>query len=65
MKSIVKVYCIVFAFVLGCGFALHKAGNVSSIYKPGDIIFISNASGQGKAIQLATKSKYTHVGIVL
>lgn len=30
----------------------------------GDILFIVSASGQGKAIQLATKSKYTHVGIV-
>jgi hypothetical protein len=30
----------------------------------GDIVFIVNPSGQGKAIQLATKSKYTHVGIV-
>lgn len=33
--------------------------------KNGDIVFIVNPSGQGKAIQLATKSKYTHVGIVL
>ncbi len=32
--------------------------------KDGDIIFIVNPSGQGKAIQLATKSKYTHVGII-
>lgn len=32
--------------------------------KTGDIIFISNSGGQGKAIQLATKSKYTHVGII-
>lgn len=32
--------------------------------KTGDILFISNPGGQGKAIQLATKSKYTHVGIV-
>lgn len=32
--------------------------------KDGDMIFIVNPSGQGKAIQLATKSKYTHVGIV-
>ncbi len=32
--------------------------------KTGDIVFISNPSGQGKAIQLATKSKYTHVGII-
>jgi hypothetical protein len=32
--------------------------------KDGDIIFIVNPSGQGKAIQLATKSKFTHVGII-
>ncbi|MGZ3932854.1 MAG: YiiX/YebB-like N1pC/P60 family cysteine hydrolase [Bacteroidia bacterium] len=32
--------------------------------KNGDIIFISGTSGQGQAIQLATKSKFTHVGIV-
>ena len=34
-------------------------------FKAGDIIFISSSSGQGRAIQLATKSKYTHVGIFL
>ncbi|MCC6818359.1 MAG: YiiX family permuted papain-like enzyme [Bacteroidia bacterium] len=33
--------------------------------KEGDIIFQTNISGQGKAIQLATKSKYTHVGILM
>ena len=32
--------------------------------KTGDILFISSTGGQGKAIQLATKSKYTHVGVV-
>jgi len=30
----------------------------------GDIIFHVSLSGQGKAIQLATKSKYTHCGII-
>jgi hypothetical protein len=30
----------------------------------GDIIFHISLSGQGKAIQLATKSKYTHCGII-
>ncbi len=30
----------------------------------GDIVFQINQSGQGKAIQLATHSKYTHCGIV-
>lgn len=33
--------------------------------RDGDIIFQTNVSGQGKAIQLATKSKYTHVGILM
>jgi hypothetical protein len=32
--------------------------------KNADVVFISNTSGQGKAIQLATHSKYTHVGLV-
>lgn len=32
--------------------------------KNGDIVFIESSSGQGQAIQLATKSKMTHVGIV-
>ncbi len=51
----------VLAFLLSTGF-------VSKSEKPlknGDIVFIVNPSGQGKAIQLATRSKHTHVGIVL
>lgn len=36
----------------------------SQIYKDGDIVFQILPSGQGKAIQLATHSKYTHCGIV-
>lgn len=36
----------------------------SDSLKNGDLIFQTNVKGQGKAIQLATKSKYTHVGIV-
>lgn len=32
--------------------------------KNGDLIFQTNVKGQGRAIQLATKSKYTHIGIV-
>jgi len=37
--------------------------NASDV-KNGDIVFIITPSGQGKAIQLATHSKYTHVGII-
>ncbi|MBK7311413.1 MAG: YiiX family permuted papain-like enzyme [Sphingobacteriaceae bacterium] len=45
------------------GFSKLKRSNGPAL-KSGDIIFIINPAGQGKAIQLATKSKYTHVGIV-
>lgn len=53
-----KLLIIFFALSFSLGFA--QTPNV----KDGDIVFIVNPSGQGKAIQLATKSKYTHVGIV-
>lgn len=58
----------VLAFLTLSGFQRFKTKtslkqNITSL-KNGDIIFIVNPSGQGKAIQLATKSKYTHVGIV-
>ncbi len=34
------------------------------IIQNGDIIFQTSTSGQSKAIQLATKSKYSHIGII-
>ena len=34
------------------------------IIKNGDLIFQTSLSGQSKAIQLATKSKYSHCGII-
>lgn len=34
-------------------------------FQNGDIIFQISLSGQGKAIQLATKSNYTHCGLVV
>jgi hypothetical protein len=33
-------------------------------YQNGDMILQTNTSGQGLAVQLATKSKYTHIGII-
>ncbi|MFN3404529.1 MAG: YiiX family permuted papain-like enzyme [Cytophagaceae bacterium] len=39
---------------------LHSVSNL----KNGDIIFQISTSGQGKAIQLATKSLYSHCGII-
>ncbi len=55
MKCLFRLF-IVF-FFLSCSSQNEKL-------KDGDIIFIVNPSGQGKAIQLATKSKYTHVGVI-
>lgn len=49
------------AFVCFSSFSLKPL----SSFKNGDLIFIVNPSGQGKAIQLATKSKFTHIGIVM
>ncbi|MEJ5144796.1 MULTISPECIES: YiiX family permuted papain-like enzyme [unclassified Sphingobacterium] len=40
-----------------------KLANKSKI-KNGDLIFQTSLSGQNKAIQLATKSKYSHCGII-
>ncbi|MGZ4044456.1 MAG: YiiX family permuted papain-like enzyme [Bacteroidia bacterium] len=50
----------IFLGIIFCSFLYAQQTAV----KDGDIIFIMNPGGQGKAIQLATKSKYTHVGIV-
>lgn len=54
-------------FILAILFALTGAlGAVAQAgLKTGDILFISNPWGQGKAIQLATHSQYTHVGVVI
>ncbi len=48
-----------------------KWKSVSNLYvgwqdslKDGDLIFQVNIAGQGKAIQLATHSEYTHIGIL-
>ena len=53
------LYFLVISLSISVSFA-----QVPSTVQNGDIIFIQNPSGQGKAIQLATKSKYTHVGII-
>ncbi len=38
--------------------------NISNKIQNGDIIFQTSKSSQSKAIQLATKSKYSHMGII-
>jgi hypothetical protein len=58
MKRFVYLFCLTFLV------SIFSFAQVESQLKTGDIIFITNQGGQGKAIQLATKSKYTHVGVV-
>ncbi len=38
--------------------------SVNAPFQSGDLIFQSSTAGQGQAIQLATHSKYSHVGIL-
>src|SRR4051812_450009 len=50
------------SLIVVTGFAISKLGTPK--IKDGDIIFQTSLSGQSKAIQLATHSKYSHCGIV-
>ncbi len=45
-------------------FACSSHKNLSSILKPGDIIFHPSNSRQSTAIKLATNSEYSHCGII-
>jgi hypothetical protein len=54
---------IVFLLLVGiAGYAVNRMSHRK--IKDGDIIFQTSLSGQSKAIQLATHSKYSHCGIV-
>ena len=74
-----KFLLLGFTFLVLTALSFHsinkmKLGNLSSFkqvkknlttdLKDGDIIFQSSQSGQSLAVQLATKSKYSHVGLI-
>lgn len=61
MKKLIVIYTGLLMFVILSGFIVHRS---NTSLKNGDIVFIVNPGGQGKAIQLATKSKFTHVGVI-
>ena len=63
MRKLLLLSGVLLSFFVLSSFIFHK-NKADKPHKNGDIIFIVNPSGQGKAIQLATKSKYTHVGII-
>jgi len=56
----------IFAQLAGCVLAatLHAASAASPVLRDGDIIFHKSRSAQSAAIQRATKSPYSHMGIV-
>lgn len=55
---------IIVATCLPCSIATATAGSTTSDFRNGDIIFQTKISGQSEAIQLATHSKYSHMGIL-
>ena len=59
--EIKTIFCglLIFISFFACGQKI----NEKELYN-GDIIFQSSQSGQSKAVQLATHSKYSHVGLI-
>jgi hypothetical protein len=52
-------------FILaGIGYLAYNRFEEKIVFKTGDIIFHTSLSSQSQAIQIATKSKYSHCGIV-
>jgi uncharacterized protein YycO len=62
----VLLISLIIVIVAGLIFALKKERTepYSADFQNGDIIFQTSQSGQSKAIQLATRSEYSHIGII-
>lgn len=60
MRHFISIFLLCALLAPGHFFAQNNKGQLRN----GDLIFIVNPGGQGKAIQLATHSKYTHIGII-
>ena len=65
MKKVLT-FTFILIIVAGLLFLLRakNAATFSSLLKSGDIIFQTSRSTQSKAVQLATRSEYSHMGIV-
>ncbi len=61
MKKLIRPFLIILLLL-----PLHVCGREPglSLIREGDIIFQESRSAQSKAIRLATKSRYTHTGII-
>ena len=65
-RFLVSVIFVLAAVMMSYGYARYKKEQSHNPYdlQNGDIVFQETASQQGKAIQAATKSRWTHVGMV-
>lgn len=63
MKNLTTYLLLLFFLAASCNNSSKKAELITSI-KQGDIIFHESKSAQSKAIQIATNSKYSHMGIL-
>ena len=66
MKQTLAILFLSFTLLFGCssGDASENGAIVTSPLQNGDIIFHTSKSRQSQAIQLATGSKYSHMGII-
>ena len=56
---------ILIIFILaGTAYIVYERFTKKSLFKSGDIIFQTSLTNQSQAIQIATKSKYSHCGII-
>jgi len=66
MTRIITILLLILAILFGCsnGQSEQKTKEFGKTIQNGDIIFQTSKSSQSKAIQLATNSKYSHMGII-
>ncbi len=66
MTRIITTVLLILAILFGCsnGQSEKKTKELGKNIQNGDIIFQTSKSSQSKAIQLATNSKYSHMGII-
>lgn len=63
-KPLAIISTIILLTYLFFNLKVSNANTITDTIQNGDIIFQISRSNQSKAIQLATKSKYSHIGIV-
>lgn len=58
-------FLLLLPVLFACNSAKYNPEAINAVVREGDIIFQTSTSAQSRAIQLATHSKYSHVGLIL